>query len=87
LHPGVISTKLLHVGFGSGGSAIAQGSKTSVYLASSNEVEGVSGKYFSNQRETTSSGISYDQAVQDKLWQLSEKYTQFYYSKIKLIPN
>lgn len=79
LHPGVISTKLLHVGFGSGGSALSQGSKTSVYLASSNKVEGVTGKYFSNQRIINSSEISYNISVQDKLWELSEEYTHFNY--------
>lgn len=79
LHPGVISTKLLHVGFGSGGSALAQGSKTSVYLASSNIVEGVSGKYFSNSRMVNSSDVSYNKNVQDKLWELSEKMTGFYF--------
>ncbi|RLD53720.1 MAG: short-chain dehydrogenase, partial [Bacteroidetes bacterium] len=35
LHPGVIGTKLLHAGWGSGGSGIHEGSKTSVYLATS----------------------------------------------------
>lgn len=77
LHPGVISTKLLHVGFGSGGSEITQGSKTSVYLASSSDVEKVTGKYFSNSQETSSSPISYDLSIQDKLWDVSEKMTDF----------
>lgn len=79
LHPGVISTKLLHVGFGSGGSEITQGSKTSVFLATANEVNNVSGKYFSNSREIKSSEISHDQNVQDKLWDISEKMTGFSY--------
>lgn len=80
LHPGVISTKLLHVGFGSGGSALTQGSKTSVYLATSDEVEGISGKYFSNSRMVNSSDVSYDQVTQDKLWHSSERFTQFNYA-------
>lgn len=75
LHPGVISTKLLHAGWGSGGSDITLGSKTSIYLASSEEVAFESGKYFSNQRLTKSAGISYDTIVQDKLWEVSEKMT------------
>jgi len=79
LHPGVIATKLLHVGFGSGGVQISQGSKTSVYLAASEEVDNISGKYFSNNREVRSSGISYDISVQEKLWDLSEKFTKFKY--------
>ncbi len=75
LHPGVINTKLLHEGFGMGGSTLTQGSKTSIYLASSEEVAFESGKYFSNQWLTRSAGISYDLKVQEKLWDVSEKMT------------
>ncbi len=51
LHPGGINTKLLREGFGvSGGADIEQGAATSVYLASSPNVEGVSGKYFDSMR-------------------------------------
>ncbi len=77
LHPGVISTKLLHEGFGGGGSEISLGSKTSVYLASSPEVNNVSGKYFSNQRFAKSSQISFDISIQNKLWEVSEELTDF----------
>ena len=73
LHPGVISTKLLHAGWGSGGSRIQEGSTTSVYLATSQEVETVSGKYFSNGRQAKPSAISYDKDIQEKLWELSEE--------------
>lgn len=79
LHPGVISTKLLHVGFGSGGSQLSQGSKTSMYLATSPELINVSGRYFNNSREVRSSDISYDQTTQDKLWEYSEKMTGISY--------
>jgi len=75
LHPGVISTKLLHEGFGMGGAPIESGSKTSVYLASSEEVKNVSGKYFVNRMESNSSQISYNVEVQKQLWELSEKMT------------
>jgi NAD(P)-dependent dehydrogenase (short-subunit alcohol dehydrogenase family) len=51
LHPGVISTKLLKEGFGSTGDTVEEGARTSVYLASSPEVEGVSGRYFVKCRE------------------------------------
>lgn len=80
LHPGVISTKLLHIGFGSGGSELSQGSKTSVFLATSPEVENVSGLYYNNSREARSSDISYNETSQDKLWELSEKMTGFSYN-------
>ncbi len=73
LHPGVISTKLLHAGWGIGGGSLEQGASTSVFLASSDEVENVSGKYFVNSQQQKSSAISYDQKIQDRLWEISEE--------------
>ena len=49
-----------------------EGAETVVYLASSPEVEGVSGKYFVNKREVQSSKASYDDEAAARLWQLSE---------------
>ena len=79
LHPGVISTKLLHEGWGSGGTTLKQGSKTSVFLAVSPEVASVSGKYFSNLREIKPSSVSYEKEIQERLWTESEKLTGFIY--------
>lgn len=79
LHPGVISTKLLHAGWGSGGGTLKAGSETSVYLAAAVEVAGISGKYFSKKRAITSHKISYDVEVQERLWALSEQMTGFIY--------
>ncbi len=50
-----------------------QGAGTSVYLASAPEVEGVTGKYFSDAKETKSSAASYDVEAQQRLWALSEQ--------------
>ncbi len=50
-----------------------QGAKTSVYLASSSKVDGVTGKYFSRCKETRSSKLSYCEASQRKLWALSDE--------------
>ena len=85
LHPGVIATRLLadYMNVPLVGPAIArtfggspdQGSKTSVYLASSPEVEGVTGRYFVNKRETRSSPASYDEQLQHRLWDESERLT------------
>lgn len=52
-----------------------KGAQTSIYLASSPEVAGVSGKYFANKRERKSSKASYDVAAQKRLWDLSEELT------------
>ena len=72
LHPGVINTKLLRVNF-SGGQPVAEGSKTAVYLATSLELENVTGKYFVDRRETKSAAVTYDPEIRRKLWQLSEE--------------
>ncbi|MBN2173329.1 MAG: SDR family oxidoreductase [Bacteroidales bacterium] len=79
LHPGVIRTKLLHAGWGGGGANLEQGAKTSVFLATSPEVKDVTGKYFSNSRIVGSSAVSYDIAVQETLWKISEGMTGFNY--------
>ena len=73
LHPGVISTKLLHAGWGMGGSSLESGASTSVYLAVNEETKNVSGRYFVNSQERKSSAISYDRKIQDRLWQISEE--------------
>jgi NAD(P)-dependent dehydrogenase (short-subunit alcohol dehydrogenase family) len=54
----------------------AEGAKTSVYLASSPEVAGVTGKYFSKCRSQCSNAVSYCEASQKKLWVLSEEMTR-----------
>jgi len=81
LHPGVVATNF---GMSGGGlmplfnrlMSIAmlrpeRGAQTVLYLAASPEVEGVSGKYFVNQKAVRSSKASYDQSAADRLWQVS----------------
>jgi NAD(P)-dependent dehydrogenase (short-subunit alcohol dehydrogenase family) len=48
-----------------------QGAATSIYLASSPEVEGVTGTYFANCRPQTSNRASHDAAAAARLWQVS----------------
>jgi retinol dehydrogenase 14 len=48
-----------------------QGAATSIHLASSPELEQVSGRYFANRRPTRSSARSYDQTVAARLWEAS----------------
>ena len=48
-----------------------QGAATSIYLASSPQVEGVSGKYFVNRKPRASAKSSYDTAAAARLWQVS----------------
>jgi NAD(P)-dependent dehydrogenase (short-subunit alcohol dehydrogenase family) len=85
LHPGVVATKLLADGIGIPralesttklmGSSPEKGAKTSIYLAASPEVEGVSGKYFVKQKAVESSKISYDQSLANRLWKQSAEQT------------
>ena len=52
-----------------------EGANTGVYLASSPEVEGVTGKYFADCRERRSSKVSYDEGIARRLWGVSGKVT------------
>ena len=73
LHPGVIDTKLLHSGFNIEGASVKEGAATSVYLASSNEVENVTGKYFEKMKDIPSSDNSYNKEYQKKMWNVSSR--------------
>lgn len=85
LHPGLVATNF---GFrGAGAYAFffwllrpfsispERGAKTSVYLASSPDVAGVTGKYFVKKRAELSSRASYDQDAARRLWEISEQMT------------
>jgi len=82
LHPGVTSTGLGGEDMTRGwGPVIAvlrpfmrspkRGAETSVYLASSPDVEGVSGRYFADRKARNSNTSSYDTATTARLWRLS----------------
>jgi retinol dehydrogenase 14 len=49
----------------------AQGAATSIYLASSARVDGLTGQYFANSKPKKSSKSSYDTAAARHLWQVS----------------
>jgi len=50
-----------------------QGAQTTLYLATSPQVEGVTGKYFAKSQEKSSSSRSYDQTVGLRLWEVTEQ--------------
>jgi retinol dehydrogenase-14 len=75
LHPGVIGTKLLRAGFNMPGASTADGAETLLHLASSPDVEHVTGKYFQNKISISSSPVTYDETLQQKLWMISQKQT------------
>jgi NAD(P)-dependent dehydrogenase (short-subunit alcohol dehydrogenase family) len=86
LHPGVVRTSLIDrhsSGLYKYGwilmkpflIPVTQGAKTSVYLATSDEVYDVSGKYFDKCKSKKSSTDSYNPDIALKLWKISEKLT------------
>ena len=52
-----------------------RGARTSIYLASSPEVEGVTGKYFARRRQQKSSEASHNEEAARRLWEVSEELT------------
>jgi len=48
-----------------------KGAETSIYLASSPEVEGITGKYYVKKQQQTSSEESYDVTLAKKLWDIT----------------
>jgi NAD(P)-dependent dehydrogenase (short-subunit alcohol dehydrogenase family) len=54
---------------------VEEGARTIIYLASSPEVAGVSGRYFVRERVVLSSTASTDETAAHRLWQISQKLT------------
>jgi NAD(P)-dependent dehydrogenase (short-subunit alcohol dehydrogenase family) len=87
LHPGFVRTNFLQVFKDAPAAWLLQaimpmlaispekGARTSIYLASSPEVEGISGKYFVKEKPVVSSPQSRDAASADRLWKISVEMT------------
>ena len=85
LHPGLVATNLManngaigrvmKVLLGLRGMSVEEGAQTSIYLASSPEVEGITGQYFVKQKAVQSSQASYDKSAARRLWQVSAELT------------
>jgi len=50
--------------------------RAAIYLATSPELEGVTGKFFSRGKEKRSSKESYDENSAERLWKVSEELTR-----------
>jgi NAD(P)-dependent dehydrogenase (short-subunit alcohol dehydrogenase family) len=79
VHPGVVATelaraypkllvKLFHLFL----LTPAQGAACSLYVATSPELEGVTGKYFEKSKEKPAAKAALDKAAQERLWKLTE---------------
>jgi retinol dehydrogenase 14 len=86
LHPGFVASSFGHNNNNLMGTALwvaqklfaispVKGARTSIHLASSPEVEGVTGRYFDDCKETASHALSHDETLQEKLWAVSAKMT------------
>lgn len=75
LHPGVIDTKLLKIGFNIPGDRVEVGTRTSVRLATDPALAEVTGRYFSDEREARSLPAAGDRRLQQELWDLSARLT------------
>ena len=83
LHPGVVATGLANdnKGLFALGWRVAKnfmispekGARTSVFLAESPEVEGVSGRYFDDCREVSPAAVAREEETARRLWQVSEE--------------
>jgi NAD(P)-dependent dehydrogenase (short-subunit alcohol dehydrogenase family) len=74
LHPGVINTKMLREAFNMSGASVKEGAATSVYLASSPAVEGVTGKYFIHKREARAAPIADNASLRERFWNASASF-------------
>lgn len=71
LHPGEISTKILHTGWGFGGSSWHAGASNLLFLAVSKEGKENTGEYYVNKRKSQASKAAYIIENQEKLWKIS----------------
>lgn len=88
LHPGFVATNIGHSDmpplvkpvldfiFSLTALSPEEGARTSLYLASSPEVEDVGGKYFVKSVPRRSHPLTYNEALQQQLWEACEKLVQ-----------
>jgi len=86
LHPGRVGTDIFKTDFSVFGGPLKwiisrvsltpeQGADNTVYLATSPDVNGVTGKYFVKRKAVPSAPLSYDKVLARRLWETSEKLT------------
>lgn len=75
LHPGtLLDTKMVREGFGEPMGPVETGIEAEVYLATSPELDGVSGEYFDRTERARADDQAYDANVRARLWRLSEEW-------------
>jgi NAD(P)-dependent dehydrogenase (short-subunit alcohol dehydrogenase family) len=77
VHPGVINTKLLRQQWG-GGAPPAEGAANVFYALEFEGLQAIPGAYIENRRPMQAADIAYEESVQDRLWNISEKFLEPY---------
>lgn len=81
LHPGVITTKLLKIGFNVTGDSVHNGSNTSVFLATANLTAESNGEYFVDSKIASVSSLAKDKQESDAFWAWTMNSLQPFISK------
>lgn len=77
LHPGsLLDTKMVREGFGTPLGPVETGIDSEVYLATSPDLDGVTGAYFDQRQQVRADKQAYDGAACRALWKLSERLTR-----------
>jgi NAD(P)-dependent dehydrogenase (short-subunit alcohol dehydrogenase family) len=77
LHPGTyMPTKIVLEEIGRSVDSLESGTAATVRLATSAELEGVSGRFFDREQETDANPQAYDPEARRALWELSERLIQ-----------
>lgn len=80
LHPGtLLDTKMVREGFGSPMGPVETGIEAEVYLATSPDLEGVTGEYFDRTNRARANEQAYDARARRDLWRLSEQWVGLAY--------
>jgi NAD(P)-dependent dehydrogenase (short-subunit alcohol dehydrogenase family) len=77
LHPAsLMNTKMVLESFGSAWTTVEEGAEATLRLATSPDLEGVTGRYFDGLRESRANAQAYDPAARRRLWELSEELVE-----------
>ncbi|HAF61738.1 MAG TPA: short-chain dehydrogenase [Anaerolineaceae bacterium] len=78
LHPGTVNTKVLRSAFPEmQGISLEEGARSSIYLASTEDLDGVTGKYFEESKPAESAPQTYDKEIQQTMWEQCERWVGY----------
>jgi NAD(P)-dependent dehydrogenase (short-subunit alcohol dehydrogenase family) len=76
LHPATLmDTKMVTAGWGRPRSSVEEGAAATVRLVTDPGLDGVSGRFFDGNRESSPDGQAHDAAARRRLWEVSEERT------------